>query len=257
MSGECGQTGGKDRLRWRWTHAFVGRSGRLGLLVEYEGEFSNGPLASSRLVPENRGYLGDFLLYRRYFAPHWQRLASRVRDGARVNDRPVDEAPEKYRERTLAYVKALDLQAGLKAAEALEYIKDLLGSPPGLVLDAGGGAGAWCRVLGKEWPGARAVLLDLPETIRAARKLYPGPDAWERIEAVGGSILEPCIGGSPFDLIVVSNVIHAYGRQEAAGVLANLCACLAPEGTLIVHDYVADQHDSDPAKGRSTTSICS
>ncbi len=221
----------------------------LGLVVEHEGEFFNGPLASSRLTPANRGYLGDFLLYRRYFSPHWRRLASRIKDGASANERPVDESPEQYRERTLAYVRALDLQAGLKAAEALDYIKDFLGSPPSLLLDAGGGAGAWCRALLKQWPEARAVLFELPETLSAARKLYPGPDAWEGIETVAGSILQPCIAGRPFDLIVLSNVIHAYGRKEAAAILANFAACLAPGGTLIVHDYLADLHDNDPVKG--------
>jgi predicted metal-binding protein/cyclopropane fatty-acyl-phospholipid synthase-like methyltransferase len=221
----------------------------MGLVVEYEGEFSNGPLASKLLTPSQPGYLGDFLLYRRYFAPHWRRLAARIRHGASANDRTMDESAEQYRERTLAYVRALDRQAGLKAAEALDILEDFLDSPPRLVLDAGGGAGAWCRALLNPWPSARAVLLELPETVRAARKLYPEARQWERIETVAGSILDPCIGGRPFDLIVASNVIHAYGREEAAGILANFAACLAPGGTLVVHDYVADRHDKDEVKG--------
>ncbi|MDR3555736.1 MAG: DUF2284 domain-containing protein [Syntrophobacteraceae bacterium] len=222
---------------------------QLGLVVEHEGEFSNGPLAASRLTPSNSGYLGDFLLYRRYFAPHWQRLAARVREGAGANARPVEESPEGYRERTFAYVKALDLQAGLKAVEALGYVKEFIDSPPGLVLDAGGGAGAWCRALVKQWPTARAVLFELPETLNAAGKLYPGPHSWQRVERVAGSILEPCIAGRPFDLIVLSNVIHAYGCAEAAAILANFSGCLAPGGTLLVHDYLADRHGNDPVKG--------
>lgn len=221
----------------------------LGLVVECGGEFSNAPLASSRLTPGSPGYLGDFLLYRRYFATHWKRLAARIRGGARANERSVDESPEDYRERTLAYVKALDLQARLKVSESLDLIKDLMGSAPRLVLDAGGGAGAWCRALLKTWPTARAVLLELPETLVAARKLYPEPSRWEGIQTVAGSILEPCIAGRPFDLIVLSNVVHAYGRGEAAGIISRFAECLAPDGTLLVHDYLADHHDKDPVKG--------
>lgn len=221
----------------------------LGLVVEYEGEFSNGPLASNRLVPQSPGYLGDFLLYRRYFAPHWQRLAGRVREGARANERCEDESAEQYQQRTFSYVRALDLQAGLKAAEALERIKAFIGSAPRLILDAGCGAGAWGRSFLKEWPASRAVLFDLPETLRAARKLYPGPEKWDRTLSVGGSLFEPCIAPRSFDLIVISNVVHAYGRREAARILANLSACLAPGGTLIVHDYLSDIHDQDPVKG--------
>jgi predicted metal-binding protein/ubiquinone/menaquinone biosynthesis C-methylase UbiE len=221
----------------------------LGLVVEEQGEFSNGPLASNRLVPQGPGYLGDFLLYRRYFAPQWQRLAARVKDGARANERCENESPEQYQKRTFSYVRALDLQAGLKAAEALAPLKVFIGSAPELILDAGCGAGAWARAFLAQWPASRAVVFDLPETLRAARMLYPGPEKWDRTLAVAGSLFEPCIGAGSFDLIVISNVVHAYGRAEAAQILANLCAWLAPGGTLVVHDYLTDLHDSDPVKG--------
>ena len=86
----------------------------LGLIVEHEAVFSNGPLAARCLTPGNSAYLGDFLLYRRYLSSHWQRLGPRIRDGVRANERSVDESSEQYSERTLAYVRALDLQARLK-----------------------------------------------------------------------------------------------------------------------------------------------
>ena len=221
----------------------------LGLIVEYEGSFSNGPLASRCLTPGNDGYLGDFLLYRRYLGRHWQRLGPRIRSGVGANERPVVESPQRYEERTLAYVRALDLQARLKCAESLEYLKNMLEPAPRRLLDAGGGAGAWCRALRSEWPGLRAVLLELPDTLRAARKLYPDPKAWEGIETVAGSVLTPCIEEKQFDLILLSNIIHAYGPVEAADMLKHFSASLAPGGTLLVHDYLADVHDVDPVKG--------
>ena len=221
----------------------------LGLIVEHEGSFSNGPLASRCLVPGDDAYLGDFLLYRRYLSHHWPRLGPRIRGGVRANERPEDESPDRYGERTLAYVRALDLQARLKSAESVEYLKNMLVSAPRRLLDVGGGAGAWCRVLRREWPGLQVVLLELPDTLRAARKLYPDPEAWEGIEAIAGSALTPCIGEKQFDLILLSNVIHAYGPLEAADMLKHFSACLVPGGTLLVHDYLADLHDVDPAKG--------
>src|SRR5208282_4512436 len=102
-----------------------------------------------------------------------QRLGPRIRSGARANERSVDESSEQYGERTLAYVRALDLQARLKSAESLEYLKDMFGQAPGRLLDVGGGAGAWCRALRTQWPDMHTVLFDLPDTVWAARKLYP------------------------------------------------------------------------------------
>jgi predicted metal-binding protein len=221
----------------------------LGLVVEYEGVFSNAPLASRYLTPGNGAYLGDFLLYRRYLSPHWQRLGARIRGGSRANERSSGESSEQYEERTLAYVRALDLQARIKSAESIEYLKDMLGSPLRRILDVGGGAGAWCRAFRKLWPGLLTVLFELPDTIRAARKLYPDPEAWEGIETVAGNVLSPCVGGNHFDLILLSNIIHAYSPMEATDMLKHFAACLAPGGTIVVHDYIADLHDIDPVKG--------
>ncbi len=220
----------------------------LGLIDEHQGSFANGPLAARYLIPGQNGYWGDFLLYRRYLASHWPRLVARIRQGARANDRPTAEPPEAYQERTLAYVRTMDLQARLKAAEALEYLGERLPRPR-RILDLGGGAGAWCRAFRRQWPQVHTVLLDLPETLAAARRLYPDPSDWEGIGALAGSGLTSCFRAEAFDLILLSNVLHAYGETEAREILARCVACLAPGGVVLIHDYLADPHGSNPAKG--------
>ncbi len=221
----------------------------LGLVVETGGSFENGPLASRFMIPGTPDYAGDFLLYRRYLVPHWQRLASRVRDGVRANDRPQDESAKAYRTRVLAYVRALDFQARLNAEEAARRIilhRDL---QPKRILDLGGGAGAWCRALRKLWPVARAVLLDLPETLEAARKLHPDPRSWDGIEPLAANALTPCFREGSFDLILLSNILHAYGAREAEELLQNAVRCLATGGTVLVHDYLTDPRGASPCKG--------
>jgi predicted metal-binding protein/ubiquinone/menaquinone biosynthesis C-methylase UbiE len=222
----------------------------LGILVEDNGRFENGPLAARYLVPGSSGYAGDFLAYRRYLAPHWQRLASRVRAGTSANARPENEPPHAYRQRVFDYVRAMDAQARIKAAEALEPFERICGLRPRWILDAGGGAGAWCRALRGRWPEARAVLLDLPETLAAARRIYPDPASWEGIEPVAGNALTPCFRGEKFDLVLLSNILHAYGESEVQKLLADSVRVLAPEGAVLIHDYLADPHDRSPQKGR-------
>jgi predicted metal-binding protein/ubiquinone/menaquinone biosynthesis C-methylase UbiE len=221
----------------------------LGLVVEYHGQFANSPLAACYLIPGTDGYMGEFLLYRRYLTSHWQRLGDRIRQGERANDRPQEEAPEVFRKRTLAYVRAMDLQARIKAAEGVDFLGKVLSFPPARVLDVGGGAGAWCRALRSRWPEVRPVLFDLPETLAAARQLYPDEADWEGIEVLAGNILTPCIRGPRFDLILLSNVLHAYGPGEAGAILKYCAGCLAPGGMVVIHDYLADLHDGDPVKG--------
>jgi predicted metal-binding protein len=222
----------------------------LGLVIEHAGKFENGPLAACHLVPGGNLYAGDFLRYRRYLVPHWQRLTARVQLGVSANDRPLDEPREAYQSRVFDYVRAMDVQARLKAADSGEQVARVCDTAPRWILDLGGGAGAWCRAFLGVWPHARAALLDLPETLAAARKLYPDPSSWKRIELVAANALMPCMRRGQFDLILLSNILHAYSAEEARQLLAAALHCLAPAGMVIVHDYLADHHDSSPLKGR-------
>lgn len=221
----------------------------LGLVVENKEKFENGPLAARYLVPDHKDYAGNFLRYRRYLIPHWQRLVPRLRRGVTANDRPQNEPREVYRERVFDYVRALDVQARLKAAEALESIVLLEDLRPRWILDLGGGAGAWCRAFLGLWPQARAVLLDLPETLSAARKLYPEALSWKGIDPVAGNALAPCFNQNRFDLILLSNILHAYSQKEARQLLQEALTCLTPGGTVLIHDYLTDQHSNSPLKG--------
>jgi predicted metal-binding protein/predicted nicotinamide N-methyase len=201
-------------------------------------------------VPGDNNFAGDFLRYRRYLVPHWQRLIPRIREGVDANERPREEPPEAYRSRVFDYVRAMDVQAGIKAADATQQLERICSVRPRRILDLGGGAGAWCRALLEAWPHARAVLLDLPETLVAARRLYPDAAGWQGIELVAGNVLTPCLRREQFDLIILSNILHAYGAMEARQLLADAVLCLAPGGMVLIHDYLADQHRTSPLKGR-------
>lgn len=229
---------------------FLGTLVSLQLLIEHGGEYENSPLAARYLVPDQPEYMGDFLMYRRYFAPHWSRLGMRIRQGVSANDRPIPESLEGYGERVFNYVRAMDRQARLKAEEAGDHLESLIHHVPRRILDVGGGAGAWCRTLADRFPHAHAVLVDLPEVISAARALHPDISRWERIETVAANVLKPCIVDASFDLIVLSNILHAYGTDEAASIIRQAAECLTPQGTLLIHDYLTDGQSPHSVKGR-------
>jgi predicted metal-binding protein/ubiquinone/menaquinone biosynthesis C-methylase UbiE len=222
----------------------------LGLIVVRNGNCENGPLAAKFLVRGSEWYAGHFLDYRKFLAPGWKRLPARIRLGVSANNRPETEAPEAYQERVFAYVRAMDFQARIKAESVLQNLPLLTKSRPRNLLDIGGGAGAWCRALLGKWPEARALLLDLPETLVAAKKLYPETSSWERIETIAGNGLTLSVGSQRFDLVILSNILHAYGRAEAAQLLRQAAEVVAPGGQILIHDYLADGHRSSPLKGR-------
>jgi predicted metal-binding protein/ubiquinone/menaquinone biosynthesis C-methylase UbiE len=222
----------------------------LGLIISCQGNYENGPLASRYLVPGSDSFAGHFMDYRRLLIPHWKRLPARIRKGISANDRPVEEPAEAYEQRVLAYVRAMDFQARIKAADAIELLQLLYGIEPQRILDIGGGAGAWCRTLIEKWPQANAILLDLSETLHAARKLYPNPAHWHRIQPVAGDGRTPCFKPESFHIIILSNILHAYGAEEAQQIIADSAHLLAPQGMLLIHDYFPDGHRTSPLKSR-------
>jgi predicted metal-binding protein len=229
---------------------FMNALAAIGLVIGAEGKYENGPLASRFLVRSGADFAGDFIHYRRFLASSWKRLSSRIRDGVHANDRPADESSEAYALRVFDYVRAMDFQARMKAAEAADHLMRMADIKPHWILDIGGGVGAWCRALLGKWPRARAVLMDLPETLAAGMKLYPDVSSWNGIESVAGNALTLCFGEQKFDMVVLSNILHAYGASEASGLLAGAVHSLAPGGLLLIHDYLADGHPSSPHKGR-------
>jgi predicted metal-binding protein/predicted O-methyltransferase YrrM len=221
-----------------------------GLIVSFEDKYENSPLASRYLTKTSIEYAGHFIDYRRFLVDHWKRLSSRIRNGIAANDRPIEESPETYEQRVHAYVRAMDFQARIKAAEAAELIPLFSSTQPRRIIDIGGGAGAWCRALIEKWPKAHAVLLDLPETHRAARKLYPDASSWNHIHEVAGDGRTPCFTQGSFDIVILSNILHAYGAEEARQIIIDAVHILAPGGLILVHDYFLDGHRTSPLKNK-------
>lgn len=218
----------------------------LGLLVSHAGRWANAPLARQHLVPGRPDHLGDFLLYRRFLQPRWQDLAARIARAPGTRERLSPEAD--YATRNFHYVRAQDALLARKARE----IAPLLAAAgwQGPILDLGAGAGALSRRLLAEAPGTWALAADLPEVLAAGRRLHPAPAAWERIHGVACDLRHPPFRpGSGFGLVLLSNLLHAYGPDEARPILEAAMDCASPAGLLLVHDYFPDRRGAAGPRG--------
>lgn len=216
----------------------------LGLLICDGGLYFNTRLASDYLVAGKENYQGDSILWRKYLAAGWQGLAKCLRAGGRVDFGSPEEDPARLKQRIRKYITAMDRVARGKVRELLPFFEGL--ALTGEILDVGAGSGAVAAGFLEGFPATRATLLDLPEVLDYTRELMRERGCAERVTCLPANILEEWpVGNEGFDLVILSNIVHAYAEDEISAILARAAACLKPGGLMLVHDFFLEHH---PAK---------
>ncbi len=228
----------------------------LALVHQKEGQWFNSQVARMFLLNGHPSYLGDFLLYRRYMQPNWQCLVEKVsidKDSGHTVSQDDD-----YALRTLNYVKVTDALIREKSKEIVNMLKPSSWDLP--VLDIGGGAGSLALAMIRKKIEAGSVsnreensgssLFELPEVIKAARKIYNKESDWDKIETIGADFRSYEIEtDKQYGLVVLSNFLHAYGSEEARALLAKAVRLVKSGGLILIHDYFPDRRGRSPQKG--------
>jgi len=218
----------------------------LGLLGRHGEIYFNTKIASKFLVKNAEDYQGDSILWRKNLFPNWQSLRSCLGKGGRVNFAQRDEEPEGLIRRMRKYSRAMDSVARTKVKEIVPFFVDVPLS--GELLDVGSGSGAISAGFLKHFPGLRATLMDLPEVLDYARELLQEKGYQDRFNYCPANILEPWpVQEDHFDLIILSNIVHAYSENEISELLDRAAACLKKDGFLLIHDFFFEHYPEKAA----------
>ena len=108
-----------------------------------------------------------------------------------------------------------------------------------LLLEVGGGEGAFIERAAQRAPQLRFALFDLPAVAQRARtRLARGP-AGARTDVVGGDFLvDPLPQGA--DLATLIRVVHDHDDDAALALLRRVREALAPGGTLLLAEPMSD-----------------
>jgi predicted metal-binding protein/2-polyprenyl-3-methyl-5-hydroxy-6-metoxy-1,4-benzoquinol methylase len=220
----------------RFLHAL----GSLGLVGKHDGKYFNSKVARDYLVRGKAQYQGDSVLWRKYLRTHWQGFYDCLKAGGKPGD-AWQASPSERAGRITKYVRAMDCVAKTKGEELTGFFEAF--PMNGRLLDVGAGSGAIAALFLKRYTGMSATLLDLPQVLEKTRAHMRGSGLAGRVRYRPGNILEPWpVRKGWFDLVILSNILHAYSENELPGLLASASAALKKTGILLIHDFFFEHH---------------
>ena len=201
----------------------------IGLVIKSrEGKYRNSPLSNRYLIKGLRLYQGDIIKHASTMWENFSALDEVVKTG-RPARRGFDHESFIMGMHNLTVLRS----EGLIKAVGLKGV--------GTMLDLGGGPGTNAIAMAKK--GVRATVFDLPETIKIARKVARKEGA--KIAFKSGDFHRDDIG-SGYDLILVSQIVHAFSASENMALLHKCRAALNPGGRVVVHEFPIDETMTSP-----------
>ncbi len=202
----------------------------IGLLSKSGGgKYRNAPVSNRYLVKGTRLYQGDIV---RHASTMWQNFSSLddvVRTGKPAR-RNGDHESFIMGMHNLTVFRTEDL---IKAI-GLRGVKTML--------DLGGGPGTNAMTMAKR--GVKATIFDLPATISIARKVTRR-EGVKGIRFIEGDFHLDNIG-SGYDLILLSQIFHAFSPEENVVLLSKCRNALNPDGRIVVQEFLIDDTRTAP-----------
>jgi len=195
------------------------------LLAFEDGRFANAPDVERFLVKDSDRYAGPWILFTK---PRWDaygKMSERLRSSAvhklgAYEEFTVDDARRYH---------AATYSIGMGAARLFSRSVDLSGRK--LMLDLGGGSGAYSIVATTTFPGLKAIVLDLPPVAVVAREYIAANKAEDRVSALAGDFTETAFPQG-VDVVVMASNLPQYEPALIRLVVAKAFSALVPGGEM-------------------------
>jgi len=213
----------------------------VGFLFKEGDRYRNSPEALEALIPGKATYFGDAIKHDEWLSHVWTYLEEAVRTNQPVRDRAIPPAgADTWREFSLA-MHDRAMRTGPFLAETL----DLSGRRQ--LFDCGGGVGTHSIFLVRRYPGLRAIVFDLPETIRLAKEVIAEFGLADRITTRAGDYFVDDLGEG-HDVVLLSSVIHSLGPGGCRPLMEKCYRSLVDGGWLVVHEGLIDPEGTSPVR---------
>jgi len=208
-----------------------------GLLQKAAKSYSLSPAYRAQLSSNSPQSVLAMLWHSAHLWRTWSTLSTVVRQGVPQPD------PDPHPDSTEHFIGAMRVAARSHAPEIASGM-DLSGVRA--LLDLGGGPGTYAIEFARAWPALRAVVFDLPDVVKIAKRNIHTAGMDDRIETMAGSYLDDTIGG-PYDLVWMSSIVHMHTAEENSALVRKVANALSPAGRLIIRDFLLNDEGTGPA----------
>jgi ubiquinone/menaquinone biosynthesis C-methylase UbiE/heme-degrading monooxygenase HmoA len=219
----------------------------VGLLDKQDTHYELPAGAGTLLSRTSPHYLGDMVKVmsgdREWDA--FKRLTDAVRHGGTVLAEHAETAQFDYWVDFAAYASAIAVPTARVMSNALADWAAGRQSPR--VLDMACGHGIYGYTFARHNPDARVWSLDWPNVLPVAARHAERLGVRERVELLPGDMFTEPLGG-PYDLVLITNVLHHFSQTRATELLRRAAQVLKPDGRLALVGFtVGDEPPmSDP-----------
>jgi len=237
--GTAQQIAAKIQAAVRATESLLNALVSLKLLEKRDGVYSNTPLSARFFVEGTPDSARAAQLHIANLWKRWSTLTDAVRAGTAV-------APRGENGWVAPFIAAMDHNSRGRARAVVQAV-EVNGTKR--MLDLGGGSGAYSIAFAKAVPALQAEVVDLPEVLPITEEHIRKAGLTDRISTRAGDMLTVPLESSRYDLVLLSAICHMYSPEENQKLFERAYAALAPEGRLVVSDFILEADKTAPRFG--------
>ncbi len=222
------------------SHRLVAACAGMGLLTKDGPTYSNAEDVDKFLVKGKRNYAGPWLLSQKRDFDRWKDLADLLR-----SKRPPSILGG-YENYTYEKAKALHeatYSVGLGAG--MRFARDVDMSNRSLILDIGGGSGAYCISALQRYPHLRAVVFDLEPTCRVADEFIAEWALSDKITTHPGDFTKDPFP-SDADIMIQASNLPQYSAERLTELFTKGFEAMKPGGEYHLVGEALDEKKGGP-----------
>jgi (2Fe-2S) ferredoxin/precorrin-6B methylase 2/DNA-binding CsgD family transcriptional regulator len=214
----------------------------MGMLEKHQGLFRNTAATGRYFAEGSKDNARQGLIHIANIWHRWSNLTECVRAGTAVSHQEMAERGDDWTEPFIAAMHR-------NAAERAPLIVQAVGAEAvERLLDVGGGSAAYSIAFAQAHEKLHATVLDLPTVLPIAQRHIKAAGLAGRVETRAGDLRRDALG-SGFNLILVSAICHMLGPEENQDLFRRCFAALAPQGRLVMQDFILEADKTAPKQG--------